>query len=99
MGYALVLLTPDDIVYHKSEEEVNDDQRNKSFRARQNVIFEFGYFVAKLGQNRVCCIYKDQLELPSNISGLIYKKINNSFDDIAYQLIKDLKAVGYSLKL
>jgi len=99
VGYAFVLLTPDDVAYHKSQENLEDDERVKSGRARQNVIFEFGYFVAKLGRNRVCCLYKDGVELPSDISGLIYKQINNKLDEVAYQVMKDLRAVGYKLKL
>ncbi|WP_247618065.1 TIR domain-containing protein, partial [Pseudomonas syringae] len=54
VGYAVVLLTPDDIV---SAVQVN----MPSARARQNVIFELGYFAGKLGRGRVCLLKKGML--------------------------------------
>lgn len=93
------MLTPDDVVFSRSEEEKKEADRTYVYRARQNVIFEFGYFVAKLGRNRVCCLYKDGTELPSDISGLIYKKVNSNVEEVAFSVIKDLRAVGYSLNI
>lgn len=97
VGYAFILLTPDDIAYSKSEEAKPDAERMKEQRARQNVIFEFGYFVAKLGRNRVCCLYKEGVTLPTDVSGIIYKKILNAVEEVAFSILKDLKAVGYKV--
>lgn len=99
VGYAFVLLTPDDIAFLKSEKELPDEKRKYNYRARQNVIFEFGYFVGKLGRNRVCCLYKDGTEIPNDISGLLYKKVVNEVEEVAFSIIKDLKAVGYELNI
>lgn len=99
VGYALILLTPDDIGYPSTEESKDEKVRKKNFRARQNVIFEFGYFVGKLGRQRVCCLYKEDIELPTDISGIMYKKVINKVDEVAFSIIKDLKAVGYSLNI
>jgi predicted nucleotide-binding protein len=96
VGYAIILLTPDDIGYSSTEESKGESE-NKRFRARQNVIFEFGYFVGRLGRNRVCCVYKGDVELPTDVSGIIYKKIGDKFEEVAFSIIKDLKAVGYTL--
>lgn len=41
-------------------------------RARQNVIFEHGYLMAKLGRKRVCALIKDEVEKPGDIDGVIY---------------------------
>ena len=67
VGYAIALVTPDDIGALKDEE---DDVLNP--RARQNVVFELAYFMGKLGRQRVCLLLKDQVELPSDIGGISY---------------------------
>lgn len=97
VNYAFIILTPDEVAYLRLEETLSDDQRNKELRARPNVIFEFGYFVGKLGRSRVCCIYTGDVVLPSDIHGMIYKKFNQSIDEVAYSIMKDLKASGYDI--
>ena len=67
VGYAIALVTPDDIGTLK---DIEDDELND--RARQNVVFELGYFMGKLGRERVCLLLKDQVELPSDIGGIVY---------------------------
>ena len=99
VGYAFILLTPDDIAYPKADEVKPDEARKKEQRARQNVIFEFGFFVAKLGRSRVCCLYKEGVTLPTDVSGIIYKKIVNAVEEAAFSILKDLKAVGYKVSL
>jgi predicted nucleotide-binding protein len=98
VGYAFILLTPDDVAYLRRDEEKPDTERAKEFRARQNVIFEFGYFVGKLSRSRVCCLYTGNVSLPSDVSGMIYKRYENSIEEVAYSIIKDLKAVGMQIK-
>lgn len=95
VGYAFILLTPDEIAYLASDEAKPDIDRSKEFRARPNVIFEFGYFVGKLGRSRVCCLYTGSVSLPSDVSGMIYKSYEKSIEEVAYSVIKDLKASGY----
>ncbi|WP_423708844.1 TIR domain-containing protein [Undibacterium sp. WLX3042] len=96
VGYAFILLTPDEVSYVKADEQKGDDARQKEYRARPNVIFEFGYFVGKLGRSRVCCLYTGDVSLPSDVSGMIYKEFKNSIEEVAYSIIKDLKASGYA---
>jgi predicted nucleotide-binding protein len=98
VGYAFILLTPDEIAYLASDDSKPDNERGKEFRARPNVIFEFGYFVAKLSRARVCCLYTGDVELPSDVSGMIYKKFNHNIEEAAYSIIKDLRAAGYELR-
>ena len=52
--FAIALLTPDDVGALKDQAS---HQLNP--RARQNVIFELGYFIGKLNPNRVCLLYKE----------------------------------------
>jgi hypothetical protein len=46
-------------------------------RARQNVIFEFGYFIGLLGRNRVAALCEEGIERPSDIDGLVYISLDN----------------------
>jgi len=101
VGYAFVLLTPDDIGYTAEELEQKEDgkETNKEYRARQNVILEFGYLVGKLGRNKVCAIYKKGVTLPTDLSGLLYKEVTESIEGIGYALMTELKNAGYKLKI
>ena len=96
VGFAFILLTPDDLGYPIQEEKKLEKNRKKESRARQNVIFEFGYFIGKLGRNRVCCLYKEGVQLPTDISGIIYKKIEKDVPEKGILIIKDLQAAGYN---
>lgn len=97
VGYAFVLLTPDEIAYLVADEHKPDRERKKEVRARPNVIFEFGYFVAKLGRSRVCCLHTGNVSLPSDVGGVIYKRYDKSLDEVAYSIIKELRASGYAI--
>ena len=57
----MALLTPDDLGVHKGEESTLKP------RARQKVIFEFGYFIGKLSRKRVCAMLKGDVEKPSDL--------------------------------
>ena len=67
--YAIVLLTPDDIGGLQASGE-------RSVRARQNVIFEVGYFIGKLGRGKVCLMCTPDVELPSDLDGVVYIPID-----------------------
>ncbi|MCX6600768.1 MAG: nucleotide-binding protein [bacterium] len=66
VGYVVVLLTGDD------EGRLVADGEVTKRRARQNVIFELGYFFGKYGRDKVCALYKGGVEFPSDITGLVY---------------------------
>ena len=99
VGYAFILLTPDDIAYAIDQDLLPDASRKKEKRARPNVIFEFGFFVGKLGRDRVCCLYKEGVILPSDLDGLVYKKIDGSVESQGMAIIKELKAAGYKIQI
>ena len=99
VGFAFILLTPDDVAYAADQDALADIDRNKEFRARPNVIFEFGYFVGKLGRQRVCCLIRGDVARPSDIDGLVYKPITQSVEAIGLSMIKELKAAGYTVKI
>lgn len=97
--YAFVLLTPDDIGYAVSEANKDEKDRSVELRARQNVIFEFGYFAGRLGRSKVCCVYKKGVRLPSDLGGLIYKEVASSIEEIGYAIIRELRAAGMKVQV
>lgn len=97
VGYAFILLTPDEVAYLASDAQKPESERKVEWRARPNVIFEFGYFVGKLGRSRVCCLYTGNVSLPSDVNGMIYKRYEKSIEEVGYSIIKDLKAAGYGV--
>lgn len=99
VSYAFILLTPDEITYTIDQGSIKDEERKKETRARPNVIFEFGYFVAKLGRQKVCALHKGDVAIPSDLSGFIYKNVDNNIEEIGFSLIKELKAAGLKPEL
>lgn len=97
VGYAFILLTPDDEVIIKRND--NGNVKQTEFQSRPNVLFEFGYFVAHLGRNRVCCIANSKVSLPSDISGLIYKQFKDNLEEVKYSLVKELRKANYDANL
>ena len=61
-------------------------------RARQNVILEFGYFIGRLGRSKVCCLYKGDIELPSDMHGICYLHFNKSIEEVKEAVLEELKA-------
>lgn len=99
VGYAFVLLTPDDIAYSSTEENLSEKDRKKEARARQNVIFELGYSFALLGRKRVTCLYKKGVTVPSDIKGVICKEIINNVEEKGREIMRELKSVGYQVQI
>ena len=92
VGYAVVLLTPEDVGKLASEEG------ETSPRARQNVIFELGLFVAKLGRQRVHALYREGVEIPTDYLGVLFTLLD---DAGAWQvkLAMELQAAGFDIDL
>ena len=63
--YAIILYTPCDMGASKKTKELLP-------RARQNVVFEHGYLIGRLGRKRVCALIKEDVERPGDIDGVIY---------------------------
>ena len=88
VGFAVILLTPDDVAGKA-------DTPGSALRARQNVIFELGYFAGKLGRGHACLLKKGDIEIPSDLYGVIYKDFDSG-DGWKLQLVKELKAANLS---
>lgn len=91
--YVIVLLTPDDVGAVKSSE------RDKlTYRARQNVISELGYFYGKLGRHSVCALVKDQVEFPSDFSGVLWVRMDPQ-NEWKFILAREMRAAGLNVDL
>ncbi len=66
-------------------------------RARQNVVFEHGYLMAKLGRSNVCALVKGEIETPNDISGVVYVALD-PVGAWKIEVNKELQACGYSLR-
>jgi predicted nucleotide-binding protein len=90
--FAIVLFSPDDMAYLNGSKP-----ETARPRARQNVVLELGYFLGKLGRERVLVLFRQapNFELPSDYSGVLFKP----FDGGAwpFELVKELNAVGFAV--
>ncbi|MCZ2808751.1 MAG: nucleotide-binding protein [Candidatus Bathyarchaeota archaeon] len=89
VGFGIVLYTPDDMGNVKNEAEKGE----LKYRARQNVVFEHGFLIGKLGRENVTPLVEGAIELPNDISGIVYINDNDWQIDIA----KEMKAAGYEI--
>jgi len=89
-AYAVVLMTPDDVGGLAGE--------GQSYRARQNVIFELGYFLGKLGSARVAAIVVGDIERPSDYDGVVYIPYDNA-GGWKVLLAREFKALGLPFDL
>ena len=88
-AYAIAILSADDKGGRTNESNFHP-------RARQNVIFEMGYFCGLIGRNRVCALLISGVEKPSDIDGIVYVAL----DDHAawkYELLRELRQAGFSV--
>lgn len=85
VNFAVILLTADDKI-----------EGENTFRARQNVIFEMGFFMGALGRSNVMCMLQENVEKPGDIDGVVYTMIDKA-GVWKYSLIKELKACGYNV--
>lgn len=91
-GFAVILMTPDDFGYPAGKEE------EKKHRPRQNVILELGYFAAHLGREKTFVLLKGDIEMPSDVLGLVYEQMDNN-EGWKIRLARELKATGFNIDL
>lgn len=89
VGFGIVLYTPCDVGSKVGA-------LNGSYRARQNVVFEHGYLIGKLGRPRVAAVVKDTVETPNDISGVVYVALDAQ-GRWKEELKKEMRSVGYQV--
>ena len=88
VGFAVVLLTPDD--------EGCEKGGKSQPRARQNVLLELGYFIGRLGRDKVCALKRGDVDIPSDFGGVVYQP----FDTLGgwkQVLGRELEAAGFEI--
>lgn len=93
VGYAVVLLTPDD--RGGTMKASFEEQRP---RARQNVILELGYFLGRLSRNRVTALHMGGVEIPSDYSGVAFVAVDDR-GAWRLELARELKASGIDIDM
>ncbi|MEQ8693781.1 MAG: nucleotide-binding protein [Gammaproteobacteria bacterium] len=88
VGFAVVLLTPDD--------EGNAKGQKPQARARQNVILELGYFIGRLGRSRVMALKQGELEIPSDFHGVVYESLSSG-EEWKRALGRELESAGFEI--
>ena len=86
VGGAICLFTADD--WGRAKNDATDNTR-----ARQNVVLETGYFMGKLGRDHVVLLADKGIEMPSDLSGVVYTDTGKWEID----LLKELKEMGYAI--
>lgn len=89
VNFAIILLTADD----EGKAKIETDFKT---RARQNVVFEMGYFIGKLGREKVFLLLENGVDKPGDLDGIVYIPIDNE-DGWKLKLVRELKAAGYSV--
>jgi predicted nucleotide-binding protein len=90
-AFAVVLLTGDDQGSEMASTQVRP-------RARQNVVLELGYFLARLGRSHVAVLYEPQVELPSDVTGILYTALDPG-GAWRMELAREMRAAGVSVDL
>ncbi|WP_345936028.1 MULTISPECIES: nucleotide-binding protein [Tistrella] len=88
VGFAVVLLTPDD--------EGRAKGGTLEPRARQNVLLELGYFIGRLGREKVCTLKRGTVEIPSDFAGVVWGTMDNE-GGWKQVLARELQAVGFDI--
>lgn len=97
--FAIILLSADDLA--ASVRELNgvkdsDVRQHLENRARQNVVFEMGYFAGKLGRNNLFYLLQEGVEKPGDLDGLVYTPYDAG-GAWKFGLVKELRACGYDV--
>lgn len=89
VNVAIVLFTQDDLGVAKEE------KGNEKYRARQNVVFEAGYFMGYLGRENIIMIADENVEIPGDLSGMVY----TTKDNWEFEMLKELNAAGMKVDM
>ncbi len=89
--FAIVLFSPDDFGKATDEDSLKP-------RPRQNVVFELGFFIGKLGRDKVVVLHKvvENFEMLSDFQGVIFEPYKDGWE---FKIAKEIKAAGFEVDL
>lgn len=93
--HAVVLLTADDV---GGAAFADGSPPELQPRARQNVVFELGFFIGSLGRSHVTVLYEEGVELPSDFKGVVYIPHDDG-GAWRYRLLAELRGSGLTYDL
>jgi predicted nucleotide-binding protein len=88
---AIILFTDDDLGKYKDDGELEK-------RTRQNVIFEAGYFMGKIGRENTIILLEQGLNFPSDLEGYVYFEIDKK-QRWHLDVAKELKELGFKIDM
>lgn len=91
VGFGVIIYTPCDLG------SINEKSAKLGGRARQNVVFEHGFLIGKLGRSKVCSLVKGDVDCPNDISGIVYMSMDSGSWKI--ELAKELREAGYQVDM
>lgn len=86
------------VLYTKCDEGKAVEEDHLKPRARQNVVFEHGLMCGLLGRKRVVALVEDGVEIPSDLSGVIYIRIDEA-KRWQFDVAREMKASGLDVDL
>lgn len=90
--FGIVLLTPDDFGYSKT-----DGSDKVQPRARQNVVLEMGMLLSSIGRKNVAILKKGHLDVPSDAQGILYLGFDQHVKEAVPRLVDRLTNAGFVL--
>lgn len=89
VGFAIVVMTADESMRARGEVVT---------RPRQNVVFELGYFIGRLGRERVCVLIEPGVEIPSDFASVVYFDLDAA-NAWKLKLASELRVAGFDINL
>ena len=92
VAFAVVLLSPDDFAYAK-----NEAATKRKLRPQQDVVFELGFLLGKLGKGNVLVFFREcaNFEIPTDFEGIKFTAFDDR-DSWKLALIRELTNCGYN---
>lgn len=86
------------VLYTKCDEGKGVEEADLKPRARQNVVFEHGLMCGLLGRKRVVALVEDGVEIPGDLSGVVYITLDNA-QRWQLDVAREMKASGLAVDL
>ena len=90
--YAIIIASPDDEGRLRTKARKTAAADGPRPRARQNVVLELGYFLGRLGRDKVFMLHTGNIEQPSDLAGIIYQPGNINWQQ---KLVRELRDAGF----